>query len=98
MSLFRSDRECKIICAYLGYIDSVLERCRTFSDLDLSISVNAFTLEVYVEDIEVLHVVEYDKVRLIARRDRAEVLEAIALRAVDRSHFDCLERIQPKFN
>ena len=53
---------------------------------------------VYVKHVEVLHIVEDDKVRLISRSDRSYCFEAIALSGIDGRHFDCLKRIEAKLN
>ena len=96
VSSARSDRQNEIIRSNLVDMHRVLQMRRALPYLYSRIAVDAFALEVYVEHVEVLHVVEYDKVSLIARSDGSHVLEAVAFRGVDRCHLDGLERIEPE--
>ena len=83
---------------YLADIDCMLEMRRALLDFYRCIPVNALALEVNVKHVEVLHIVEYDEVCLIARSYSSHMLEAVALGGINGGHLDCLERVETQLH
>ena len=98
MCIPRLDRKHKVFSTDLADIHRMFQMRRALFDLHRSIPVDAFALEINIKNIEVLHVVKYDEVSLIARSDSSHVLKAIALCGVDGGHLDSLERVETQLN